>query len=517
MNITRARIFLTFWIIIIFFIEIFIIILQLGGGISYPQARTKDRGIILDRNGEEIVFNIKRKSLAINPKSIERKERNKLISILCRNLKISSKELSQKINLPYEFVWVKRMLSDEEVKRIEKYVDNRKIILIEEPYRAYPIGIGISNLIGFVGVDNQGLSGLEAYFDSYLRDGSNICLTIDKNLQELLTMYLREYMKEYDADGAFGGIIDLNTGEIIALSTLPEIDLNKSLDEIIEQNNKIRNPLNTVLEPGSLFKVITTAIALEEKLVDLNFSVYCKGEEIVDGYKVRCTESHGVVNLEDALVKSCNIYFYYLAKKIPVSIWEKYFKLLGLDSDIPLDVKIFSRDTIVPDIKSSIVTHGTIGFGHGIGMTPLKMLWVLSFAGNDGFLLKPKLIKKIENNDKTIYTSKPEIYRQIFSKDTSLQVLNYMFQVVKRGTANTLSNLNYKIAGKTGTAQVSEKFGYTSFYNHFFLGYLFLDDKKYCILVMLDKPKKGRFARETVVPIFGEIVKKLSIYGRLIN
>uniref|UniRef100_A0A7C3RRL0 Penicillin-binding protein 2 n=1 Tax=Dictyoglomus thermophilum TaxID=14 RepID=A0A7C3RRL0_DICTH len=517
MNIIRARIFLTFWIITIFFIEIFIIILQLGGGISYSQTRTKDRGIILDRNGEEIVFNVKRKSLAINPKGIESKERKKIISILSNNLKLSSDELYKKIDLPYEFVWIKRMLSDEDVKRIEKYVDNKKIILIDEPYRTYPIGIGISNLIGFVGVDNQGLSGLEAYFDSYLRNGYSIYLTIDKNLQELLTMYLREYMKEYNADNAFGGIMDLNTGEIIALTTLPEIDLSRNLDEIIEQNNRFRNLLNTVLEPGSLFKVVTTAIALEEKLVDVNFSVYCKGEEIIDGYKVRCTEHHGLVNIEDALVRSCNIYFYYLAKKIPASIWEKYFKLLGLDSDIPLDVKIFSGDTILPDVKSSIVMHGTLGFGHGIGMTPLKMLWTLSFVGNDGFLVKPKLIKKIENNGKTIYTSKSEIYRQVFSKDTSLQTLNYMFQVVKRGTANILADLNYKIAGKTGTAQVSGKFGYTSYYNHFFLGYLFLDDKKYCILVMLDKPKKGRFARETVVPIFGEIVNKLSIYGRLIN
>ncbi|MGB9811312.1 MAG: peptidoglycan D,D-transpeptidase FtsI family protein [Dictyoglomus turgidum] len=515
MSILRARIFFTFWILILFFVEGFIIYSQ----VSKPEnivfiPPNSERGLIFDRNGYELTFNIKRKSLAVNPSILNNAERNRIATLLSKELNLDKKDVLSKLNLKVSFIWIKRILSEKEYDRIKKYVDGRKIFVVEENYRSYPLKIGTSNLLGFVGVDSQGLYGLEAFLDNYLNKGKNIYLTIDKNLQEIVSLYLRDYVKEYEAKGGFVGIMDLNTGEILVLASLPDIDTNGSLTEIINSSQNIKCPIYSLYEPGSLFKIITAGIALEEKLVDPLETVYCKGEEISDGYKVKCTEPHGIVNLEEAVVKSCNIYFYHLAKKIPYSIWNKYFDLLGINNPVPIDAKFVDRDATVADIEKSLVNRGTIGFGHGIAMNPLKMLWILSVFGNDGILLKLRLIKGI---GKPSEESHREIFRQVFSKETSEEVLKMMREVVKKGTANNLSSLKYYIAGKTGTAQVSTSQGYIDIYNHFFIGYIFLGDKKYSILIMLEEPKKGRFAAETVVPLFREIIKRLAIYGRMIN
>ncbi len=515
MSVLRARIFFTFWILILFFVEGFIIYSQVSKSeniVFIPL--NSERGLIFDRNGYELTLNIKRKSLAANSSILNDIERNRIATLLSKELNLTKRDVLSKLNLKASFVWIKRILSENEYDRIKKYVDGRKIFVVEENYRSYPLKIGTSNLLGFVGVDSQGLYGLEAFLDNYLSKGKNVYLTIDKNLQEIVSIYLRDYVKEYEAKGGFAGIMDLNTGEILVLASLPDIDTNRSLTEIINSSQNIKCPLYSLYEPGSLFKIITAGIALEEKIIDPSETVYCKSKEISDGYKVKCTEPHGIVNLEDAVVKSCNIYFYHLAKKIPYSIWKKYFDLLSIDNPVPIDVKFMEKDTTVSDIEESIVNRGTIGFGHGIAMNPLKMLWIFSVFGNDGILLEPKLIKGI---GKVSEESHREVFRQVFSKETSEEILKLMTEVVKRGTAKNLSTLKYYIAGKTGTAQVSTSKGYIDIYNHFFVGYIFLGDKKYSILIMLEEPKKGRFAAETVVPLFGEIVKRLAIYGRMIN
>ncbi|HOJ92324.1 MAG TPA: penicillin-binding protein 2 [Dictyoglomaceae bacterium] len=517
MNQNRAKIFFSLWIVILIFAEGFIISLQFSGEKRAYTVSKKERGIILDRNGEELVFNVTRKSLAMNPKKLSQKEKEDLLAYLNKALGISAKTLKEKMNSSLEFVWIKRILSESEVSKIKNYVDGEKLFFIEEPFRSYPLKIGTSNLLGFVGVDNQGLYGLEASLDGYLSNGSKVYLTLDKNLQEISAIYLKEYVEKFKAEGGFIGIIDLNSGEIVTLASLPDIDINGSLSEIIEQSSK-ENVLYSLFEPGSLFKIVTTAIALEEKILDPKKIIECRGEEIIDNYIIRCVEPHGKVNLEEAVVRSCNIYFYYLAKKIKPEIWEKYFKLLGVDKPVPLDITLTQNDSLVSNIRESVVNRGTIGFGHGIALTPLKTLWILSSIGNNGYLLEPHIIKRVESKDgKVLLEERASNLRQVFSEETSKEVLNYMKEVVKRGTASNAGLDGYNVAGKTGTAQVSAPYGYTELYNHFFLGYLFLENKKYCILIMLEKPKVSRFARESAVLLFRDLTKKLAIYGRMIN
>lgn len=516
MSVLRLRIFFTLWILVLIFIEGFIIYSQVFGSENKLFLRpTLERGLILDRNGYELSFNVKRNSIAANPSLFNALERNKIADILSKGLNLSKNDILTKLSSKTTFVWIKRILSESEYNKVKKYIDGKKIFVIEENYRSYPLKIGTSNLLGFVGVDSQGLYGLEALLDNYLNQGKNVYLTIDKNLQEIVSIYLRDYIREYEAKGGFIGIMYLNTGEILALSSLPDIDVNASLSDIIKSSQNIRSPLYSLYEPGSLFKIITSGIAIEERIVNPLETIYCGGEEITkEGYRVRCTEPHGIVNLENAFVKSCNIYFYHLAQKIPFSVWNKYFGLMEINNPIPMDIKFMDKDSIVPDIERSIVNRGTIGFGHGLAINPIKMLWVFSVFANEGSLLKPRLIKGIGEN---MEDSKKEVLRQVFSKETSEEVLKLMTEVIKKGTAKRLSNLKYYIAGKTGTAQVSTAKGYLDVYNHFFIGYLFLEDKKYSILIMLEEPKRGRFAAETVVPLFGEIVKRLAIYGRMIN
>jgi len=169
MSILRARIFFTFWILILFFVEGFIIYSQ----VSKPEnivfiPPNSERGLIFDRNGYELTFNIKRKSLAVNPSILNNAERNRIATLLSKELNLDKKDVLSKLNLKVSFIWIKRILSEKEYDRIKKYVDGRKIFVVEENYRSYPLKIGTSNLLGFVGVDSQGLYGLEAFLDNYL-------------------------------------------------------------------------------------------------------------------------------------------------------------------------------------------------------------------------------------------------------------------------------------------------------------------------------------------------------------
>ncbi|MCS7201911.1 MAG: penicillin-binding protein 2 [Dictyoglomus sp.] len=519
-NYKRLKIFVISWLSALVFVEIFLFKIQFRPMLlGYEKNTSIKRGIIYDRKGEELVFNVYRKSLAINPLNISKKERDKIIEGLSRDLSLSKDTLRNKLAQNTNFIWIKRILSPYEVNKIKKYLSNDKIFLVEEPYRAYPLSLATSPLLGIVGVDNQGLYGLEAILDPWLREGKNVYLTLDKELQVICANYLKKGIENYKAKGGMIGIIDSNTGEILALAIMPSFNIEEeSLWDIIE-NFQNFYPLNSIYEPGSVFKIITAVIALEENLVDPLEKVECKGEEEIDGHIIRCVKNHGKVNLERAIVESCNIYFYKLSKGISPSIWSKYIRLFNLDLPIPGDVILNPRDFLISNFKESSFTRGTIGFGQGIALSPIKLLWSLSALANYGWLNELHLIKRIEDLEgKIVFKNSPVRLSKIISEKTCENLLNYLQKVVKEGTANNLNLDGYKIAGKTGTAQVSKENGYENeILNHFFLGYLFLPENTYTIIVMLQEPKIGKYARETAVPIFGEIIKRLVIYGRTIN
>jgi len=511
----RLKIFIIFWILSIIFIDGFLFRIQVQEPIKREiLKREKERGIIYDRWGRELVFNISRKSLAINPSNINDKEKDLLIDKLSLCLNISKNNLIKKFNYKGNFVWIKRILSPREIKMLKDVISDNKVFFVNETFRTHPISIGTSPLLGIVGVDNQGLFGLEAILDPYLSEGKNIFLTIDKDLQYLCASYLKEGIEKYKAKGGIVGVLDVNSGEILSYAIIPDFDIKEeSLADIIERL-KDNYPLNYIYEPGSIFKILTTAIALEEKIIDPKWEIVCKGKEEVDNHIIHCTKEHGKVNLEKAIIDSCNIYFYHLSQKIGANLWYKYLNRFNLISPISGDIIISLKDYLCPNLYESKFTLGTIGFGQGIALSPLKILWSFSAVANDGWINELHLIKKIEDEKGIIiFKNEPKKLYQAISSDTSKKILSYLFGVVNKGTANNLNIKGYMIAGKTGTPEVAKNNGYNDIYNHFFLGFLFLNDKTYAIIVMLEEPKIGKYARETVVPIFREIVKKLILYG----
>lgn len=521
-NYKRLKIFVLFWFFSLIFVELFLLRIQFN--ILFPSYYTNTnffirRGIIYDRKGRELVFNINRKSLAVNPLNISKVEKEKIIERLSKDLSLSKEVLENKLNQKSNFVWIKRILSPNEINKIENYLSDNKIFLIEEPYRAYPISLATSPLLGIVGVDSQGLYGLEAILDPWLRDGKNIYLTIDKEMQIICANYLKKGVEKYKAKGGMIGIMDSNTGEILSLAIMPSFDIEKeSLWNILEKLQEYY-PLNAIYEPGSLFKIITAIIALEEKLINPTEKIDCEGEEKIDGHIIRCVKNHGKVDLEKAIVESCNIYFYKLSKKINSNIWNKYIRLFYLDLPIPGDIIINPKDFLISNFKESNFTRGTIGFGQGIALSPIKLLWLFSAIVNHGYLNEFHWIKRVEDSEgRIVFRNSPIKLSQIISEEVCEYILSCLHKVVEVGTASNLNLEGFKVAGKTGTAQISKKNGYEDkASNHFFLGYLFLPEKVYTIIIMLQEPKIGKYARETVVPIFEEIVKRLAIYGRIIN
>lgn len=369
--------------------------------------------------------------------------------------------------------------------------------------RYYPYSDLASNLIGFTGTDNNGLEGIELAWDSTLagtsgkivttgdvhndeissdndqyiaaQNGSNLYLTIDVNVQLIVEKYLKEYADRDECEGASCILMSPKTGEIIAMASYPNYNLNtpfepnsvlkESWDELSqeEQSSSLqqmwRNRIvSNTYEPGSTFKVLMSSIAIEENITDTDVSgdFYCKGYQEVADRRINCWTSgfHGNQTLRQALANSCNPSFMQLGKRIGVNTMYKYFDAFGL----------FDKTEIATSGEAVSVFHkidkvgptelATMSFGQRFNITPIQLITAACSVANGGTLVQPKIVKQIENsNTGAITTIDTHEVRKVISEETSSKVLSMMENVVSEGTGKTGKVEGYTIGGKTGTSE----------------------------------------------------------------
>lgn len=480
-----------------------------------------DRGIIYDRNGVELANNLTNTSLIIIPNQVKNKEEvaKKISEILNVDYKEMYRHISKRTSI--EKVHPEgRNLSFEVADKINK-LNYDGVYLIKESKRNYPYDKLLSHTLGFVGIDNQGLSGLELIYDKYLtgKDGSikyfsdakgnslsmsqiyeqpqsgvNITLTINYKLQEALERELNNVVSRYNPDHALGIMMDPNTGEILAIASKPDFSPSNYQKYSIEEINR-NLPIWMTYEPGSTFKIITLSASLEEKTVDLEKDkFYDSGSVTVSGAKLHCWKAggHGEETYLEVVENSCNTGFVNLGLKLGKDKLFNYIDLFGFGKKTGVDLNGEANGIIFNKDKIGDLELATTAFGQGVSVTPIQQITAVSAAINGGILYKPYIVKSLNEpqNNTVIKENKPKVVRKVLSEDTSKKVRYALESVVARGTGHNAYIGGYRVGGKTGTAQKAVNGSYLSGnYITSFIGFLPADDPQVVVYIAVDNAK----------------------------
>lgn len=525
------------------------------------------RGIIYDRNGEVLAESISVESISITPKNIKSENKEK-----------TAKGLSEILGLDYETVLAKtkkntadeviaKKLDKEVTDKVRTWISEEKITgvnIYEDVKRYYPNGTLLSNVLGFCGTDNQGLEGLEVQYENILKgvpgqlivgtdglgkelplndekyipseDGLSLVLTIDEMIQYIAEKYMEQAVRDNDPDYATCTILDPKTGDVLAMVTAPNFDPNDPFSHTVESvssnwenmssaektkelQNLWRNRVITdTFEPGSVFKAVTAAIAIEEGIVnDVDLKQFvCNGKLKIEGWDMKCWRyynPHGQQSLREALMNSCNPVFMGIALTLGKVKFYDYLSALGVSKKTGIDLP-GEVNGIIHSIEQ--VTDSTVAsasFGQGFTLTQLNMLSVLSVFGNDGILMQPRIVSKILDRDgNVVQENKPVAVKQVFSKETANKVLDMMESVVSDGTGRNGKVKGYYIAGKTSTAEQGR--GTSKTYTASFVALAPATNPQVAIMVTVANPKGelGHQGGAVCAPVASNILSEVLEY-----
>ncbi len=443
-----------------------------------------NRGLILDRNGVVLADNLTTTSLVLIPNQI--KEKEKATEELAKILNVSYAEMKKHV---YKKTSIERV--HPEGRRlsydIAEKISNLKlegVYLVKEAKRYYPYGNLLSHSLGYVGIDNQGLSGLELEYDKYLtgksgaikyfsdakgnklnvsdvyvepQDGMNLYLTIDINIQKSIERELDNIVDMFSPDMALAVVMNPKTGEILGMGSRP--DYNPNTYQKYSQDVLSRNlPVWSSYEPGSTFKIITMATSVEEKIIDIeNDHFYDSGSVNVDGSVLKCWKAggHGNQTFLQVLQNSCNPGFVKLGQMLGKERLFSYIKKFGFGEKTGVDLNGEGQGILFPLEKVGNVELSTTAFGQGVSVTPIQQVTAVSAVVNGGYLYKPYIVKSIaekETNSIIQETSKT-LVRKVISSETSAIMRHALESVVAKGGGKAAYIEGYRIGGKTGTAQ----------------------------------------------------------------
>lgn len=504
-----------------------------------------DRGLITDRNGIILADNITTTSLVVIPNQIKNKE------------KVSA-DIAKILNTDYLNIYkfVSKRSSIERVHPlgrglsydIAEQINNLNydgVYLVKESKRYYPYETMLSHVLGYVGIDNQGLSGIELEYDNYLKgndgaikyysdgkgyrlnlsevynepvSGNNIALTIDAKIQEMAERELDNVMVSLNPDQALVLVMDPNTSEVIAMSSRPNFDSNKYQDYDIETINR-NLPIWGTFEPGSTFKIITLASSLEEKKVNLfEDHFHDSGSVTVESARIKCWKAggHGSQTYLEVVQNSCNPGFVALGQKLGTNLLYDYLIKFGFGTKTGIDLNGESSGILFSLDKMGPIETATTAFGQGISVTPIQQVRGVSAAINGGKLHTPYIVRSISEpeTNEVIVLNKPKFIKQVISEETSKLVRYALETVVAHGTGRNSYIENYRVGGKTGTAQkVNNGVYMVGNYILSFIGFFPADKPDYVIYVAVDNPKGiTQYGGTVAAPIAKNIILSIINY-----
>ena len=480
-----------------------------------------NRGIIYDRNYTVLADNITTTSLVLIPNQI--KEKNRAIKELSKILGVTEKEMSKHVNKKTSIERVHpegRRLSFDVADKIVA-LNLEGVYLVKESKRNYPYNKSLSHVLGYVGIDNQGLSGLELQYNDYLtgeygsikyfsdakgnklslneiyeepQDGVNILLTINNEIQMSVERELDNAVSKYNPEHALAIVMDPNSGEILGMSSRPNFSPSNYKQYTLEEINR-NLPIWMNYEPGSTFKIITLATALNENLVDLeNEHFYDGGSVRVANAKIKCwkTGGHGDQTFLQVVENSCNPGFVALGRRIGKETLFSYIDKFGFGEKTGIDLNGEATGIIFDLDKVGEVELATTAFGQGVSVTPIQQITAVSAAINGGKLYKPYIVKSLlePETNTPIKTNEKVLVRDVITSETSKKVALALESVVTNGSGRNAYIEGYRVGGKTGTAQKVKDGSYMhGNYILSFIGFMPSDDPKVVVYVAIDNPK----------------------------
>ncbi|PTX51241.1 stage V sporulation protein D (sporulation-specific penicillin-binding protein) [Melghirimyces profundicolus] len=497
------------------------------------------RGRILDRNGEVLAYNISSPSVLAIPAQIKDPARTarELSRILMTSeekiyRQITKKQLIVRLN-PYG-----RKISEDRAKSIQE-LRLPGITVAEDSKRHYPEGSLAAHILGFAGIDNQGLAGLELVYDKQLRgtpghvsfganakgerlpggedqytpseDGWDMVLTLDKNIQMILEREMDQAMAQYDPENILAIAMDPKTGEILGMGSRPTFrpDQFREVDPEIYNRNL---PIWRTYEPGSTFKIITLAAALEENKVNLKGHFHDPGYAKVGGAKLRCWKSggHGSQTFLEVVENSCNPGFVTLGQRLGKEKLFDYIKKFGFGQKTGIDLNGEAKGILFKPERVGPVELATTAFGQGVSVTPIQQVTAVAAAVNGGELMQPYIQKAWKDPDtgEVLKETEPHVKRRVISEEASERVRESLESVVAKGTGRKAFIDGYRVGGKTGTAQKVGPDGRYMKNNHIvsFIGVAPSDDPRLVVYVAVDNPKGIQFGGVVAAPIVRNIL-----------
>lgn len=532
---------------------------------------TAMRGTIYDSNGNVLAQSASVWNVFIDPLNIKDKQRDLIVDEFANLFGYDAdekKEFYDRTTHQNHYELVEKKVENNIKEKLSKFVSKNELggcIGTEQTTkRYYPYGTLASSVIGFTGSDDQGLSGIEAYYDEQLTgtngriitakdaksnniandyetsiaatDGDSIVLTINQTIQYYLEKGLRETMNEYQAKGAYGVVMNCNTGAVLAMSSLPDYDCNepykltyskdkkaikKLSDKTAKQEaesaavqNQWRNfTVSDTYVPGSVFKTFVTSAALEENVVNLNTTYNCTGSIQVDKYKMKCHyhPGHGTQTLTQGLENSCNPFFITIGQKLGVHNYFKYFDAFGFTQKTNIDLPGEASPQYYKEDQYGIVELSSASFGQTNSLTPIQVCTGLCAIANGGKLLQPYLVSSIADaNGKTVKKTQTKEIRQVISADTSEKVRKMMKSVVDNGTGKNGYVAGYSVGGKTGTSTKlgESKNGEGDKYIVSFGAIAPSDDPEIAMLIIVDEPNQDLGGGALCAPIAAQVTQE---------
>ena len=538
-----------------------------------------ERGSIYDRNMNTLAQSEQVYDVCISPMEIKDEEVNILTDIFSEMLEVEPERIRKACeNKKSQYYVVKAKvpkMKAEEVVTCAKDNKIKGIFLQENTRRFYPYGSLASTVLGFTNGENEGAYGLEAYYDKSLRgkkgriitatnaagsympfnykqiyeaeEGNSLVLTIDESIQHFAEKHLEEAVREYDVRNRASCIVmNVKTGEILAMANKPDFDPNnpyeigdervkQELEAIKDKDEELYNEkkkeawysqwrnkaVSDPYEPGSVFKTITAAAAMDLKILDPYAERFsCPGYYMVGGRRVGCwkTSGHGNITFAQAIKYSCNPAFMQVGQRLGGESFYNYFEAFGLTKPTGIDMPGEANNAGLVHSKKTLMVDGSVelaisAFGQTFKVTPIQLATAISAVVNGGYLMEPHIVKQeIDANGNIVSTTEPKVKRQVISEETSRLMCELLEGVVSDqvgGSGRSVYMPGYRIGGKTGTSEKTDKRvnGQVAYWISSFMGFAPVDDPQVLVLVLLDEPANGNvFGSVVASPVVGGIL-----------
>lgn len=499
-----------------------------------------NRGVIYDRNDNALAISVATESIYITPSQIRGSKSptaEEIAVSLAGALEMELEKVQGMIAKNTAFEWVKRHATDEQVALLRE-LDLPGVGFLEEFKRSYPKNTLACHIIGFAGVDNQGLNGVELKYDDVLkgtpgrllieRDAKNrdipqamqafipatpgydLHLTLDETIQYVVEREIEKVFIEQQAEKVTAIVMDIKTGAVLAMANLPNYDSNSygSFDPKSWNNTAVSG----IYEPGSTFKILTASMFLEEGATLPEDRYYCAGYQMVGKQRVKCwyyPRAHGSETFVEGVANSCNPVFIQVMMKLGADAFYEYVEGFGMGQKTGIDVPGEAYGIMVPQSRVIDLDLASMSIGQSNAFTPIQMITAISAVANNGVLMKPYVVDRITDAEGNIIEqTKPTAVRQVISEKTAQQMWGILENVVSSGTGSKGKIEGYQIAGKTGTAQkIKESGGYGEERIVSFAGFAPANDPQVACIVIVDNPKFDKMGGVVSGPVFKNILE----------